>query len=71
VRSIELLKRTCLRYNPTLVLLVLVEDKTLTNITDAEAQVIAEAIAAFQPNNGKYGEHGLDSLDAMTSLASQ
>jgi hypothetical protein len=56
----------CLIYRPTFILLVLVEDKTLNNRTDAEAQVIAEAIAAFQFNNRKRKEHGLDPLDAMT-----
>jgi hypothetical protein len=56
----------CLIHNPSFVLLVLVEDKTLSNPTDAEAQVVAEAIATFQFNNGKRREHDLDPLDAMT-----
>jgi len=56
----------CLLHNRTLVLLVLVEDKTITNMTDAEAQVVAEAIAAFQFNNRKRKEHDLDALDVMT-----
>ena len=56
----------CLLYRPTMVLLVLVEDKTLFNRTDAEPQVIAEAIAAFQFNNQKREEKGLASLAAMT-----
>lgn len=37
----------CLIHRPTFILLVLVDDKILSNRTDAEAQVIAEAIAAF------------------------
>jgi hypothetical protein len=56
----------CLIHNPTFVLLVLVAEKTLTNRADAEPQVVAEAIAAFQFNNRKRREHGLDPLDAMT-----
>ena len=56
----------CLLHRPTLVLLVLVEDKTLSNRTDAEAQVVAEAIAAFQFNNMKRGDSGLPLLDSMT-----
>jgi hypothetical protein len=56
----------CLIHRPTFILLVLVEDKTLSSRTDAEAQVIAEAIAAFQFNNRKRKEHGLSPLDAMT-----
>ena len=56
----------CLIHHPTFILLVLVEDKTLSNRTDAEAQVIAEAIAASQFNNRKRKEHGLDPMDAMT-----
>ena len=56
----------CLIYRPTFILLVLVKDKTLSNMTDAEAQVIAEAIAAFQFNNRKRKEHGLNPLDIMT-----
>jgi len=56
----------CLIHNPSFVLLVLVEDKTLTNKTEAEAQVIAEAIAAFQFNNRKRRERDLDLLDVMT-----
>lgn len=41
----------CLLHRPTMVLLVLIEEKTISNRTDAESQVIAEAIAAFQFNN--------------------
>jgi hypothetical protein len=56
----------CLLHRPTMVLLVLIEDKTLSNRTDAESQVIAEAIAAFQFNNQKREERGLAGLAAMT-----
>jgi len=56
----------CLLHRPTLVLLVLVEDKTLSNWTDAEPQVVAEAIAAFQFNNTKRGDRGLPLLNSMT-----
>ena len=56
----------CLLHRPTLVLLVLVEDKTLSNRTDAEAQVVAKAIAAFQFNNAKRGDSGLPLLNSMT-----
>ncbi|KAK1217045.1 hypothetical protein PQX77_020319 [Marasmius sp. AFHP31] len=55
-----------IHYSPTFVLLVLVDNETLTNRLDAEPQVVAEAIAAFQFNNTKRTEHGLDCLDAMT-----
>jgi hypothetical protein len=56
----------CLIHRPTIVLLVLVEDKTLSNRTNAEAQVVAEAIAAFQFNNNKRRDYGLNPLDSMT-----
>ena len=56
----------CLLYRPTMVLLVLIKDKTLSNRTDAEAQVIASAIAAFQFNNQKREGKGLAGLAAMT-----
>jgi len=56
----------CLIHNRNLVLLVLVEDKPNTNMTHAEAQVVADAIAAFQFNNRKREDHGLDPLDVMT-----
>ncbi|KXN85097.1 hypothetical protein AN958_11701 [Leucoagaricus sp. SymC.cos] len=56
----------CLLHRPITVLLVLIEDKTLSNRNDAESQVIAEAIAAFQFNNQKREEKGLASLTAMT-----
>ena len=53
----------CLVYRPTTVLLVLVEDKTLLN---AEAQMVAEAIAAFQYNNMKREARNQPVLGAMT-----
>ncbi|KAF8952385.1 hypothetical protein BDZ97DRAFT_2083535 [Flammula alnicola] len=56
----------CLLYRPSLVLLVLVEDKTIFNKTNPEPQVVAEAIAAFQSNNVKRRASGLPPLNAMT-----
>lgn len=56
----------CLIHRPTFILLVLVNDKMLSNGTDAEAHAIAEAIAVFQFNNRKRVECGLDPLDTMT-----
>jgi hypothetical protein len=56
----------CLLHRPTLILLVLVEDKTLSNRTDAESQVVAEAIAAFQFNNHKRESWALPPLQSMT-----
>ena len=53
----------CLLHRPTLVLLV---DKTLSNKTDAEARVVAEAIVAFQFNTTKRGDSGLPLLNSMT-----
>ena len=47
----------CLIHRPTSILLV----QTPSNRTNAEAQVIAESIAAFQFNNRKRSERGLDS----------
>jgi hypothetical protein len=54
----------CLLHRPILVLLILVEDKTLSNSPDAEAQVVAKAIAAFQFNNTKRGDSGLPLLNS-------
>jgi len=54
-----------LNLDPTLVLLVLVVDKTPHRI-DPAPQVIAGAIAAFQFNNEKRREHNLEPLDTMT-----
>ncbi|KAK6981674.1 hypothetical protein R3P38DRAFT_2913785 [Favolaschia claudopus] len=56
----------CLLHRRSLILLVLVEDKTLSNPTDAQSQVIAEAIAAFQFNNSKRESLGCDPLASMT-----
>ena len=53
-------------HNPTFVLLVLVEYKTLSNTASTEAQIVANAIAAFEFNNERRIEDGLDPLDAMT-----
>ncbi len=55
----------CLIHRPTFILLVLVVEKILSIGGNAEAQVIADAIAAFQFNNRKRKEHGLDPLDTM------
>jgi hypothetical protein len=38
----------CLLHRPTVILLVLVEEKALSNRTDVESQVVAEGIAATQ-----------------------
>ena len=56
----------CVVYRPSTVLLVLVEDKTLFNRTSAEAQMVAEAIAAFQHNNTKRAARGKPVLEVMT-----
>ena len=56
----------CLLYCPSLVLLVVVEDKTVFNRGDPQPQVVAEAIAAYQANNTKRVASGLPALDAMT-----
>lgn len=56
----------CLIHRPTLILLVLIEGKTLTNGVNAEAQAVAGAVAAVQFNNGKRRDHGLGCLDVMT-----
>ena len=58
----------CLIYRPSTVLLVLVDvdDKTLMNKTSAEAQMVAEAIAAFQYNNAKRESRNQRVLEAMT-----
>ena len=56
----------CLIHTPSFVLLVLVEDKILSNRTDPGPQVIADAIAAFQFNNRKREGRGLDPLNVMT-----
>ncbi|KAJ7888167.1 hypothetical protein B0H14DRAFT_2433638 [Mycena olivaceomarginata] len=51
----------CLLHRPTLVLLILV-----ANRTDAQSQVIAQAIAAFQFNNRKRVSMGYPPLPSMT-----
>jgi hypothetical protein len=56
----------CVVYRPTTILLVLVEGKTLFNRANAEAQMVAEAIAAFQFNNTKRVAKGQPVLEAMT-----
>jgi len=50
----------------TIVLLVVINDDILTGKADAEPRVIAAAIAAFQCNNRKRIDLGLDPLDTMT-----
>jgi len=59
------LRRVC-AFCISLVLLVLVKDKTIFNKTSPEAQVVAEAISAFQSNNAKREASGLPFLNAMT-----
>jgi hypothetical protein len=59
----------CVIHRPTTILLVLVQNKTIFNDTavfEVEAQVVAEAIAAFQYNNAKRAENGRPTLEAMT-----
>jgi hypothetical protein len=56
----------CIVYRPTTILLVLVEDKTFFNKTSTEAQMVAEAIAAFQYNNTKRVARGQPALEVMT-----
>lgn len=56
----------CLIHRPTLIPLVLIGNNSFTNRTDTEAQVVAEAVAAFQFNNEMRGKHGLLPLDIMT-----
>ena len=55
----------CLVYLPTFVLLVIVKDDGHTRRTNAQARVIAEAIATFQSNNKERRVLGLDPLDIM------
>ncbi|KAK0470594.1 hypothetical protein IW261DRAFT_1573028 [Armillaria novae-zelandiae] len=52
----------CLIQGTMTILLVIQEDKTLVS----EAQVIAEAVAAFQYNNTARDHNGLDLRDSMT-----
>ena len=53
----------CLIHDRGFVLLVLIQEK---EFADAEARVVAQAIATFQFNNAKRREYGLSPLDAMT-----
>ena len=50
------------------VLLLLQEDKSYVSTDDAEAQLIAEAVAAFQYNNRIRKDSGLKELDEHTFL---
>lgn len=56
----------CVLHRPTLILLVLVEDKTELTKADPEPQIVAEAIAAFQFNNHKRASRDLPTLNSMT-----
>ncbi|PBK85186.1 hypothetical protein ARMGADRAFT_565846 [Armillaria gallica] len=56
----------CLVQGTTTILLVIQEDKTVISAKNPEAQVIAEAVAAFQYNNAARDRIGLDPLDSMT-----
>jgi hypothetical protein len=56
----------CLLDRRSVVLLVLQKDKMIFNPSDPEAQVIAEAIAAYQYNDQKRQRMGLHPLDTMT-----
>ena len=56
----------CLLDGRSMILLVLQKDKAIINSTQAEPQIIAEAIAAYQYNNEKRQTRGLPTLDAMT-----
>lgn len=57
----------CLVHINTIILLVVQEDRLLSSV-DPEPQVIADAIAAFQRNNRKREEFGLEALQDMTIL---
>jgi len=56
----------CLVHTHSMVLLIIQEDKTNTSLQSPEAQVIAEAIGAFQYNNRIRCDHHLIPLEAMT-----
>jgi hypothetical protein len=56
----------CVVYLPVCILLVLVPDSPFPNGTDAAAQAIAGAIAAFQFNNRSRESRGLAPLQLMT-----
>ncbi|KAF8803098.1 hypothetical protein BYT27DRAFT_6743414 [Phlegmacium glaucopus] len=53
-------------HRPIMILLVLLEDEMFSNPADAQARVIAAAIAAYQFNNSKREARGLQRLDNMT-----
>jgi len=55
----------CLVHLSSIILLVVQEDKMDTSLKSPEAQVIAEAIAAFQYNNRKRRDRYLKPLEAM------
>lgn len=56
----------CLQHIPSMMLLLVQANKTSANPSDPEAQMVAEAIAAFQFNNEVRKLEGLPELDAMT-----
>ena len=56
----------CLMDRRSTILLVLQQDKTIFNPSNPEPQVIAEAIAAYQHNNGRRAGMGLPTLNTMT-----
>ena len=56
----------CLVQGTTTILLVIQEDKTVISAKNPEAQVIAEAVAAFQYNNAARDRNGIDPLHSMT-----
>jgi len=56
----------CLIQGSSTILLIIQEDKTGFSQKDPEAQVIAEAIAAFQHNNLSRDRAGLDTVESMT-----
>ena len=56
----------CLIQGSSTILLIIQEDKTGFSQKDPKAQVIAEAIAAFQYNNLSRDQAGLDTVESMT-----
>ena len=56
----------CLIQGSLTILLIIQEDKTGFSQKDPEAQLIAEAIAAFQYNNLSCDQTGLDTVESMT-----
>jgi len=55
----------CLIQGSSTILLVIQEDKSIFSHKDPEAQVIAEAIAAFQYNNLNRDRAGFDTVESM------